>query len=354
MADVFISYSRKDIAFARLLHKALKDSELETWIDWQDIPPSTDWLAEVYEAIEQADSFVFIISPSAVESEICEKEIAHAARNNKRLIPIVIDEINPQVVPSPLAQLNWIFFKEEEIAFRVAVEDLIAAIHVDQIWVKEHTRLQTRALEWERKDKEGGSLLWGRDLSEAEEWLSRSAEKDPRPTALQTQYILASRRHATRRQRITMGAVLVGLIAAIGLGTVAWTQRNVAVREGSQRATAQAIAEAAESTALSESLARATEVRVRQTAQVMAEEQRDLAVSRQLSALSTNQLAKNWEVALLLAIEAKRAGTTTEAEIALRQALIHAGRTIKILKGHTGGVNHIAISPDGNLLVSSG
>ena len=54
MADVFISYSRKDIAFARLLHKALKANGLETWIDWQDIPPSTDWLAEVYEAIEQA------------------------------------------------------------------------------------------------------------------------------------------------------------------------------------------------------------------------------------------------------------------------------------------------------------
>jgi hypothetical protein len=39
MSDVFISYSRKDIAFARLLNKALEESELDTWIDWQDIPP---------------------------------------------------------------------------------------------------------------------------------------------------------------------------------------------------------------------------------------------------------------------------------------------------------------------------
>lgn len=45
MSDVFISYSRKDIAFARLLHNALQGSELDTWIDWQDIPPSADWLA---------------------------------------------------------------------------------------------------------------------------------------------------------------------------------------------------------------------------------------------------------------------------------------------------------------------
>ena len=47
MTDVFISYSRKDIAFARLLHEALIENELETWIDWQDIPPIANWLMEV-------------------------------------------------------------------------------------------------------------------------------------------------------------------------------------------------------------------------------------------------------------------------------------------------------------------
>lgn len=36
MTDVFISYSRKDIAFARLLHQALIVNELEAWIDWQN------------------------------------------------------------------------------------------------------------------------------------------------------------------------------------------------------------------------------------------------------------------------------------------------------------------------------
>ena len=68
MTDVFISYSRKDIAFARLLHEALVENDLETWIVWQDIPPSADWLAEVYEAIEAADAFVFVISNTSLIS----------------------------------------------------------------------------------------------------------------------------------------------------------------------------------------------------------------------------------------------------------------------------------------------
>jgi hypothetical protein len=88
MTDTFISYSRKDIAFAKIIHESLQSSQLETWIDWQDIPPSVDWFEEIKEAIEQADTFVFIISPTSVKSEICSKEIAHAELNNKRLIPI--------------------------------------------------------------------------------------------------------------------------------------------------------------------------------------------------------------------------------------------------------------------------
>jgi hypothetical protein len=62
MSDVFISYSRRDIAVARLIHQSFKECDLETWIDWQDIPPAQDWLKEVYTAIEAADTVLFILS----------------------------------------------------------------------------------------------------------------------------------------------------------------------------------------------------------------------------------------------------------------------------------------------------
>lgn len=167
MTDVFISYSRKDIAFAKLLHQALKENDLETWIDWQDIPPSADWLAEIYEAIEQADTFVFIISETSLASDVCGYEIAHATQHNKRLIPIVISDIEAGKVPKELAVLNWIFFEENGEKFTRAVDDLVTAITVDQAWVKAHTRLENRALEWEKKDQDSGTLLRGGDLEVA-------------------------------------------------------------------------------------------------------------------------------------------------------------------------------------------
>ena len=44
--------------------------------NWQDIPP-TEWLDEVYDGIQAADTFLFIISPDSVVSEICTLEIEH-------------------------------------------------------------------------------------------------------------------------------------------------------------------------------------------------------------------------------------------------------------------------------------
>ena len=189
MADVFISYSRQNIAFARILHSALKEHSFDTWIDWQDIPPSTDWLAEVYAAIERADTFVFIISSTSVVSEVCGLEVAHAVKNNKRLIPVVVNEVEPSAVHPALSALNWIFCREQS-EFSQAFRDLIEVIQTDYDWVKEHTRLQVRALEWEQQEGEGGYVLRGQELDEAEHWLAQAAGKSPQPTALHAQYIL--------------------------------------------------------------------------------------------------------------------------------------------------------------------
>ena len=144
MSDLFISYSRKDIAYARLLHKALKENDLETWIDWQDIPPSSEWLKEVYTAIEEANTFIFILSSSSALSEICILEIDHARKNNKRIVPIVIDDVEPSKVHPALAAINWIFSRSKD-ELQPAIASLIEAIQTDYDWVKAHTRLQIRA-----------------------------------------------------------------------------------------------------------------------------------------------------------------------------------------------------------------
>ena len=62
MSDVFISYSRRDIEFVRHLFDQLQAHDRQPWADWQDIPPTADWLAEIYRGIEAANTFLFVMA----------------------------------------------------------------------------------------------------------------------------------------------------------------------------------------------------------------------------------------------------------------------------------------------------
>ena len=74
MSDVFISYSRRDIDFVRHLFDQLKARDREAWADWQDIPPTADWLAEIYSGIEAADTFLFVISPDSCRHQLSDQK----------------------------------------------------------------------------------------------------------------------------------------------------------------------------------------------------------------------------------------------------------------------------------------
>ena len=184
MADVFISYAHEDQDFVRELHEALGKLNRDTWIDWKDIPRTAKWIDEVYSGIESADAFAFVISPDSVASEFCIVELNHAVEHNKRLVPIWHCDVDDESVPPELSSHQYVFFRESD-DFDRAFEDLIEALDADLDWRREHTWLEMRAIEWNNKGQDSSCALRGRDLKEAEAWLEKAAEKEPKPTDLQ-------------------------------------------------------------------------------------------------------------------------------------------------------------------------
>src|SRR5688572_8219698 len=167
MASLFISYSRKDIDGARKLTKAFHGQDLDFWIDWEGIPPTVDWWKEIQKGIEEADIFLFLISSDSCASKVCKQEIEEATKNGKRLIPIVVRDVRAGEVPTELKPLNWIFLRESD-DFDAGFSNLITAIKTDYEWVQQQRRLQVRALEWERSNRENSFLLRGKELEDAE------------------------------------------------------------------------------------------------------------------------------------------------------------------------------------------
>ena len=216
MTKLLISYSRKDKVFAQKLVNRLLERQVDVWIDWEDIPPSTDWWTEIKRGIEEADVFIFLASPDSIISRICADEVLHAASNGKRLIPLIVRDVSPKDVLPELSKLNWIFFRDTD-SFEESCHKLDIAIHTDFEWVQIHREIQVKALKWERHAFENSFLVRGRELLDAEKYFSTKQGVDPKPTTLQQNFILKSRQYAVRQRKLLMSISSGVLIVFIGL-----------------------------------------------------------------------------------------------------------------------------------------
>ncbi|MCP4696663.1 MAG: TIR domain-containing protein [Gammaproteobacteria bacterium] len=251
MKDAFISYSRKNKEFIQLFAAAFENAGRALWVDWEGIPHGSEWWKEIETGIEDANTFIFVISPDSIASEVCVRELEHAVKNNKRLIPVLYQEVKGKI-PEALAKLNWVFFRETD-EFKQSFNALLDTIDTDLDAVKMHTRLLTRAAEWDKHGHDSSFLLRGNDLRSAEQWLGAcSCDTTPKPTSLHTQYIINSSRSESKGQRLKLLIVAIGLAITVVLGLFANYQRNLAnkARQSAERQEKRAIANEAEALSL--------------------------------------------------------------------------------------------------------
>ena len=321
MAHVFVSYSRHDQPFVRRLTEHLRAAGREAWVDWEGIAPSAKWMAEIRAAIDAADAFVFIISPDSLASRVCADEIEHARAANKRILPVVARAAAN--VPPTLAEVNWIVFASPDDA--EALPRLIAALDTDPAWVSEHTRLTQRARQWDLARREPSFLLRGRDLSAAEAWLTDAANHlDPKPTDLQTQYILASRAGQTRSQRRQLVAAAGAVVIALALAVWAFIERDSATTNA-RLATDRAVEATAQRQLAEVSEKKAVEnAALAEQRQHEAERQAALARARELSALAVSRLDADPEISLHLALASVNLAPTPQGEEALVRGLLES------------------------------
>jgi YD repeat-containing protein len=310
MADAFISYARSDQEFARQLHEALGAAGHSLWADWDNIHPSSDWFEEISQGIAQSDAVIFIVTRVSAESKECRAELAYAQRAGIRIVPVLRERVDPRELPPGVGAFQWIEFVDDA-KFDDSVGTLRRALETDLDWVRDHTRLRLRALEWDREGRRHGRLLNRSELREAEDWGRRSGEQeDRRPSQLIYDYLAASVVQRRRLQALTTGAVSVALVVAAGLAVWALLERGTA------------------------------------------REQERLAISRELSASSLLMLQDDPELSVLLATEAAKIARTQQAEDALRRALSDS-RTRLVIRGHRKDLRLARYSPDGRRVVTA-
>jgi hypothetical protein len=149
--DVFLSYSRRDRDFVERLNAALVDGGKHVYVDWEDIPDwSSDYEAELFDGIDRAESFLFVLSPDSLASPNCRLELEHATAQGKRITPLLRRDPDSTPVPEPLRRPQWLDFRDDD-AFDEATARLLEALSVDADWLRKHTRFGVRAGEWARR-----------------------------------------------------------------------------------------------------------------------------------------------------------------------------------------------------------
>ncbi len=234
-SDVFVSYRRKDVDFAKKITEALKATGREIWVDWEDIPPGVEGFSdEIQRGIEGANAMVAILSPNYIESEYCIMELREALRLKKRVIPIILQKFEPTPPPEGIGHINWVYFcphAGQENPFDEAFKKVILALEADYEHSREHTRLLLRAIEWDKRQKNPSYVLKGAEIEKAEGWQMTAVAKNPSPTSLQSEYIHTSRKIQRRQQQRFMGVIGVLLVLAAIAAVVALFQAGEARRQ---------------------------------------------------------------------------------------------------------------------------
>ena len=208
--NVFISYSRKDSAFAEELLAGLEFAGFEAFLDKHDIAAGEDWERRLSRLIEAADTVVYVISPDSIGSQRCGWEIKQTNDTGKRLLPIVWRNVEEAQVPPPLKRLNYIYFDKPH-SFAGGLKALAEALRTDLDWVREHTRIGELAARWNGRQRNEALLIRGDDLVSARAWAGQQPQHAPEPTLLMREFLAAAEN--AERERL---AHEQALIAAAG------------------------------------------------------------------------------------------------------------------------------------------
>lgn len=295
------------------LVERLKELGRTCWVDLTDVNPTEEWRNAIKRGIEGAPNFIFVISPSSIVSEFCNEELIHAASHNKRLIPVLRNHIEKGSLPEVLSPIQWIHLTNADY-FETGIDSLVLALDIDVDYVRTHSRILGRALEWAAQGKNSSYLLRGGDLRNAEVWLAYASTRlDQRPTSSQVEYILAGRKAKSRSRRTisTIGAVT--LIAVVILMILYRTQRN------------------------------------------QARSQTVIALSHQLAAESELLRTQGFDLlprSVLLAIESLRRYPSLEGDQALRRGLSLLSKQL-LKKKLEGPLRLVTFSPNGKYLATT-
>jgi hypothetical protein len=122
--SVFVSYAREDRDLVYELVDDLREIKQQVWID-AELTAGQEWWMTVLKQIRDSRVFVFALSPASARSAACRAELGYAFALRRPIVPIKVAEVDVEVAPSPIPDLNVMEYvtkdKKSALAMTTAV-----------------------------------------------------------------------------------------------------------------------------------------------------------------------------------------------------------------------------------------
>ncbi|MCI0387473.1 MAG: TIR domain-containing protein [Acidobacteria bacterium] len=113
MADFFISYTQSDLHKAKWIAAQLEASGYTTIAQFKDMPPGSNFVIEMDEAVKRARQTIAVLSPKYLASDYCKQELAAAIRldptgKKRLLIPVRVHRCDPDGLLGPIVYIDLV------------------------------------------------------------------------------------------------------------------------------------------------------------------------------------------------------------------------------------------------------
>ena len=136
--NIFVSYSSRDVEFAKAMAAELERLGSTVWIDQQGIDLGTNWDSSIDDALDSATILLLLISEPAAKSENVQDEVHIAKEYGKKLIPILIEQC---VLPMRWKRMQYADFIA---APSKAMERVLKALDIDLTELPKFVNLKTK------------------------------------------------------------------------------------------------------------------------------------------------------------------------------------------------------------------
>ncbi len=103
---VFLSYSDQDREWVSQFVSALREAGIAALFDVSDIPVGERWDLEIQKALRESSTLIVILSQGSLKNPNIFFELGAAVAGEKRVIPILIGDVDVREIPLNLARIQ--------------------------------------------------------------------------------------------------------------------------------------------------------------------------------------------------------------------------------------------------------